>query len=87
MNDFFEDEIKNVVHVIKGDCVGIALFQRGKNDSHICWQLLVEDDGSWYVSEYGHSSFYIPDLEGVISKMQDWLKKNAVFEKYGWELK
>ena len=87
--DIFEEDINSeIVHTIKGTCVGIVLTKRGNNDPHICWQLIVEDDENWYIQRNSFSSFWILDLKMVISQMEEWLENNAEKEEYfGWRMK
>ena len=70
----------------KGECIGIRLVQRGDKDRHICFQLLIEDDGYWYeMSEHSQpSSYWISDLQNVLKKANAWIKKNCDKDECGY---
>ncbi len=45
----------------KGNCKGVRLEKRGKNDNHIKVILLTEDDDNWFEGD-SFSSFWIDEL-------------------------
>jgi hypothetical protein len=46
----------------RGCQFGVRLAHRGKDDPHVCVQLLTEDDGQWIKTGERFSSFWIDDL-------------------------
>lgn len=83
MDQFLED-IPDVIHVEKGDCVGIVLNLRAPNDRHICWTLICEDDGNWFATTEGCSTYWLPDLEEGLNRTKTWLSNNATRDEWGW---
>jgi hypothetical protein len=64
---------------ILGDCYGIMLHPRGVNDLHVCFAILVEDDGFWYFNENGGgSSFWLSDLRAQVFRAEEWCKQYAL---------
>ena len=67
-----------------GGQFGIALAPRGKDDPHVCFYILTEDDGTWFVkNEGGASSFWIPDLISIIKEAETWMANNCIKDG-GW---
>ncbi len=64
-------------HLFLGQCFGIALVPRGKEDKHICFIVLVEDDENWFVSSNGGSSSWLPELGRVVAKANRWCRTHA----------
>lgn len=67
---------------IKGQQWGVRFEPRGKNDPHICIQLMGEDDEHWFDigrdSGSGRSSsFWLPDLIAVLQLANDALRNRA----------
>lgn len=86
--------------VFLGDSFGVVLVPRiihhpwdleenGEEDNHICFLIVSEDDGNWFLSEgSGASSSYLSDLKAQISLAEDWIKHNAVKDgRYGYRFK
>lgn len=73
--------------LILGKCLGFQLKPRGASDPHICIALLVEDDGNWFVSSNGFSSFWVDDLRKRMTQLELWLSQHAIPDKdgYGWQ--
>ena len=80
------DDIENQVHNIYGACTGVCIYQRSEGDNHLCFVTLIEDDGNWFVSTNGVSTFWLPDFTRVMSAAESWLEANAIRTKWGWEL-
>ncbi len=58
---------------------GVRLVERGPGDNHICFEILSEDDGHWFVSSgNGASSFWMPGLIKVLRYAQKWMKENCI---------
>ena len=88
MTDIYEEEIYSVKQVFKRNCFGVILSARGKDDPHVCFTIIVEDDGNWFVSKNGQSSsFWLPELIGVLAEVDDWLADNCTKESggFGWD--
>ena len=47
---------REVVITFFGELHGVRLVERGKNDPHICFEILAEDDGHWFASDGSASS-------------------------------
>ena len=69
-----------VVATFFGEQHGVRLVKRGRNDPHICFEILSEDDGHWYVSCGGSyaSSYWMPGLLKVMRFAQKWMKRNCL---------
>lgn len=74
-------------HLFLGTCCGIALVPRGPNDNHICFIILTEDDGNWFVTNNLLSTYWLPDLEKQLEYAKSWLIKNTDKDKYGYKFK
>lgn len=60
-----------------GDCFGVVLTKRGPNDPHVCFTIIVEDDGTW--AERSESSFYwMKDLQDVLKASTKFVKKFCI---------
>lgn len=61
---------------ILGDCYGVMLRPRGINDLHVCFTILVEDDGYWYIKKNtGGSSHWLSDLRTQLFNAEEWYKQ------------
>jgi hypothetical protein len=71
-----------------GKCHGAILHCRGMNDQHVVVTWLVEDDGHWFVSDGGTSSYWLDEMQEVLTAVKNWLKKNAAAETDGgWKFR
>lgn len=59
---------------ILGDCFGVRLEQRGRNDKHVLVRLLSEDDEHWIESDYTISSYWLDDMLDVLSRVKHALE-------------
>jgi len=79
--DIFRDEIKNVVHVIKGECHGVVMSKRGYirgDNNHVIVTPIVEDDENWFISKSGgFSSYWLPKYIKVMEQAQKWIEDNC----------
>jgi len=71
---------------IFGDCVGVALTERGENDPNVTITYLVEDDGFWSVLSNQISSYWLDDMIALNQCLQDYLKYSGHFEIAKWGL-
>lgn len=86
--DTDDPTLDNLVVSFRDGCVGVGLFKRGENDPHICFIPLSEDDGYWFPSIRGASSYWMPLLMGCYQAAFNWMQENAVREsEYGWRFK
>lgn len=66
-----------------GHQFAVRLVHRGPKDSHVCFELLTEDDDNWFpVRGCGASSFWMPDMQRVLRAAQKWLKQNGKPDMY-----
>lgn len=77
-----------------GRIVGIVLKQRRKNDLHVVFQMINEDDGHWFLSTNPTSTHWLEDYKKVITVATNWCKKNCDPDidiisgvQYGWKFK
>ena len=82
----FDEKNPLVVHTIYGDAKGVVIYRRGIDDSHLCVKILVEDDGSWFETAGGFSTYWLPDLYRVLVEAQEWLDANAIEGEWGYDL-
>lgn len=86
------EKVKPYKKIFLGGQFGIVLKNRGENDNHVCFQILNEDDGNWFISETGTSSSWLDDLKYVLTETEKWIKKNCEPDLYdgrqfGWKFK
>lgn len=60
-----------------GECKGIALTRRGKDDPHVCMSILTEDDEQWFESSNPSSSYWMKDLQEQLNNAIEWIEKNC----------
>jgi hypothetical protein len=82
--DYFDEKL---IVSFRGNCFGVGLKQRGKNDKHICFVILVEDDESWFISKDDASTYWLPELMSMMQDALNWLDKNAIKTEDGYERK
>ena len=91
--NFYEEEISNIVTVLKRDCHGVVLHTRGRYDPHLCFQYITEDDGAWSPmkngSGYGCSSSWIFEMLDLHQEVFQWLYVFGEREEngHGWRIK
>jgi hypothetical protein len=75
----------------KGHCKGVRLVPRGVNDNHICFEILTEDDGNWFLSENSSSSHWCEELIAMMQMALEYMKTQEpdMHEgtQYGWNFK
>jgi hypothetical protein len=75
----------------KGDCMGVRLVQRDRDDKHICFEVLVEDDEVWHTMGGRTSSAWLDELIDVLQKARASMKHHAPDKhegrQYGWTFK
>ena len=68
--------IEGVDHYVKlflGHCHGVVLSRRGEDDPHVVVQLIIEDDGNWFISLSNFSAFWLPELQDLLSEAEVWM--------------
>lgn len=75
--------------VFKGGCIGVKLTARGKNDPHICFSFMTEDDERWFDTPTGSSwsTWWWKDLKEVMERVEANLERTAKKTKWGYEFK
>ena len=91
-NDETLSYLDDYEEIFLGSCCGVALVKRGKNDNHICFIHLTEDDDNWFPRGNPMSSFWLEDEMNVLNAVKEWLSKNADPDLYngnqfGWKFK
>ena len=76
-----------VVKEFRGECRGVQLTQRGRNDKHVMFKFLTEDDGNWFVSGQECSSHWMKDLMLQMSLAVCWCEENCTKTEWGYEFK
>lgn len=86
---FAEDNALPYKKLFLGKCHGVILRKRGRNDSHVCFQLIVEDDEQWFMSKSGiSSSYWLDDCISVLQAAKEWIEKNCKPDgNHGWKFK
>ncbi len=86
----------NYVQTFLGQCQGVGLTRRGKDDPHVCVVLLVEDDGNWFPTRcpaQGFSSYWVDDLVMQLQAAQLWMTANCDLDTdrhgtaWGWKFR
>ena len=80
----YDDETINYEKVILGACHGVVFTRRGKDDPHVCMQIITEDDENWFVSDNSFSTYWLPQLMTVLQEARDWMDKNCDKTDEGW---
>lgn len=65
--------------------VGILLTERGKEDPHIVWHYIGEDDGRYFLKKGKDavSSAWLPDLISCLKEVLSWVRANSVPDEAG----
>ena len=83
-----DDELKRCEVLFLGGCRGVGLYKRGGDaDPHVCFLVLSEDDGHWFVSEHGASSYWLPDLVSQLHLADKWMAENCIAGRWGYTFK
>jgi hypothetical protein len=87
-------EIKPFRKIFLGRIAGVVLRERrgGKNDNHIIFEMINEDDGYWFPGDPIASSYWFDDYIAVLSAAKKWCEKNCDAEicdgqPCGWKFK
>ena len=86
MADIFMERVPRTIHTIKGKCLGIAISQYDNPKNYLRLTLLCEDDDNWFICERGFNCFWMPDLQQVLTRTEQWLNTHAIKSTWGWSL-
>lgn len=67
---------------IFGECNGVLLSKKGRDDDHIVVHLIGEDDGFWFISDSLGSSGWHDDFQNVMNCLAMYYKKECVPDMY-----
>jgi hypothetical protein len=91
MVDQYLHDHKKIIKVFKGSCIGVVLEHRedweNPNDPHVCFFLIVEDDGNWFESSTGiASSYWLPETIEQLNLALEWMQEYCHKDPGGgWE--
>jgi len=86
------------VRKILGDCMGVKLSARRDGDPHLCFTIMVENDGEWF-ERMGASSAWLDELIDVLQQARDYCAKHHAPDiakrapgfppntQFGWKIK
>lgn len=60
---------------IEGECVGVDFIPRGKKDNHVCLDIYIEDDETWF-KKMTLSSYWIDDFIKVLQQTKEKLQSD-----------
>ena len=76
-HESIDDSKTPTIAIFLGDCCGVRLVWRGQNDPHVCFEILGEDDGHWFLKQSYSSSYWMPDLMKALKAAEKWMKANC----------
>ena len=76
-HESIDDSKTPTIAIFLGDCCGVRLVWRGQNDPHVCFEILGEDDGHWFIKHDYSSSYWLPDLMKALKTAEKWMKANC----------
>lgn len=87
-------DLKDYDKVFIGHQFAVGLRPRARQDRHVCFTILSEDDGTWFLSSgEGSSSYWLPELLQVLEEAREWCISNcdldeaADGEAWGWKFR
>jgi len=86
------DEIKPYREIFLGNIMGVVLRNRKKDDPHVVFQIISEDDEYWFLSTNSSSSHWLEDYRQVLAEVDRWCNENCEPDMYkeiqcGWKFK
>ena len=85
---FTDDKVIDYEKIFLGKCHGVILTHRGKDDPHVCAQIITEDDETWFISDTDFSSFWLPELISVLQEARNWMATNCDPDgTHGWKFR
>jgi hypothetical protein len=90
-NETMSEDIRPFEKMFLGNIVGVLLHKRGQNDPHVCFQIIHEDDGYWFLSTNYMSAAWLEDWLNVLQAVKEWCTKNCEPQgpngAFGWKFK
>ena len=86
-------DLKHYEKVFVGRQFAVGLRPRAKQDRHVCFTILSEDDGTWFLSSgSGSSSYWLPELVQVLEEAKAWCAANCDLDEangkvWGWKFR
>ncbi len=66
-------DLKDYDKVFIGRQFSVGLRPRAREDRHVCFTILSEDDGTWFISSgRGSSTYWLPSLLQVLEEANVW---------------
>ncbi len=81
------DKYEEFEQTFLGDCFGIGLKRRNKEDKHVMFYVLGEDDGQWSVGCNSFDCYFVKDLKQQLEAADQWMKKYCIKTEWGYEFK
>jgi len=77
---------------VRNEMFGVDFVPRGERDYHICFQLMLEDDGHWFPLGHSVSSAWIDDAIEALQLARQALEIHAEadtigYRQYGFKFK
>lgn len=66
-----------------GDCIGVSIKDRGRDDPHQCVEIFVEDDELWHL-KISMSSFWLDEMIAKLVATREYLDQNTVKGVWGY---
>lgn len=85
--EYIDKDVNPFEKIFLGECVGIVLKKRSENDLHVCFQIIIEDDEGWFISEHKISSNWLNDYLEVLIYTKKWCDMNCDKNDEGWAFK
>jgi hypothetical protein len=84
-----DPDIRPFEKMFLGSVRGVVLHKRGGDkDTHVIFQTIHEDDGHWFLSTEGASSFFFDDYISVLKAAKKWCKENCDPDgRFGWKFR
>lgn len=89
---YIEEQHVDTLAEFLGQCFGVILTER-REDGHVCFSIVVEDDGNWFYSKSPESSsFWLTELHEQMGHALEWCKNHADPDMYegrqiGWKVR
>jgi len=83
--DVYEEDIYAVRQVFKRNCFGVVLSERTSDDPHVCFTIIVEDDGNWFVNgKDAASAVWVGELHELLGEANRWMVEHCKKDVGGW---
>ena len=79
MSNVYEEEIQDIKKVFKANCFGVVLSARTHDDFHVCFTIIVEDDGNWFIDNKGKTdSYWLIEVIEVLTEARKWILNHCI---------